>query len=272
MNTRTKGVLPPKPKCKAHKTNGDPCGRWPVKGATVCPKHGGSAPQVRRKAQERLAEAADSLMAALLKIASSAESEAVRLAAIKDALDRAGFAPAQLVKIGFGQEDKWGDLLEEIMTDDEVLVPVDNRAISSKPHSRTLARDRVGVSDDDDGPDVQIIGPADDDEDDDTLSWNTPGTIRGEVVPERRDYPTPTPQQAARAARSVARATSAGLDDAALERTLSRQPSEFDPRRSPSPASDDPNEPPAYVQEAMRSEGQDWREPGRTRGNTTWTR
>jgi hypothetical protein len=45
-----------KPKCAARKTNGDPCGNYPVHGATVCRKHGGNAPQVRAAAAERIVE------------------------------------------------------------------------------------------------------------------------------------------------------------------------------------------------------------------------
>ena len=32
------------------------CGRWAIAGGTVCPKHGGSAPQVKKAAQSRLTE------------------------------------------------------------------------------------------------------------------------------------------------------------------------------------------------------------------------
>jgi hypothetical protein len=46
--------------------------------------------QVVAKARERLALAADTMARTLLDIAESAESEAVKLAAVKDALDRAG--------------------------------------------------------------------------------------------------------------------------------------------------------------------------------------
>jgi hypothetical protein len=37
-------------------TTGRRCRRAPIRGGTVCPKHGGAAPQVRRKAKQRLAE------------------------------------------------------------------------------------------------------------------------------------------------------------------------------------------------------------------------
>ena len=43
-------------RCTASTRAGGPCKRWAIKGGTVCPSHGGSAPQVRRKAAERLVE------------------------------------------------------------------------------------------------------------------------------------------------------------------------------------------------------------------------
>ncbi|MGH3900468.1 MAG: DEAD/DEAH box helicase family protein [Pseudonocardiaceae bacterium] len=40
--------------CRAHhRRDGAPCVRWAIRGATVCPSHGGNAPQVRRVAGER---------------------------------------------------------------------------------------------------------------------------------------------------------------------------------------------------------------------------
>ena len=43
--------------CKGHNKAGGPCGAKPRRGATVCHKHGGAAPQVKAKAELRVAEA-----------------------------------------------------------------------------------------------------------------------------------------------------------------------------------------------------------------------
>jgi hypothetical protein len=65
----------------------------------VCGSHGGRAPQVKKAAAERLAEMVDPLLTELFRIAQSGENDAVRLAAIKDALDRAGYKPREKVDI-----------------------------------------------------------------------------------------------------------------------------------------------------------------------------
>jgi hypothetical protein len=43
-------------KCRARRTDGDPCGAWAMTDAVVCWSHGGAAGQVRRKAAARRAE------------------------------------------------------------------------------------------------------------------------------------------------------------------------------------------------------------------------
>lgn len=45
-------------RCVGTKTNGEPCPKYAMNGATVCDTHGGKAPQVRAKSAERLAEQA----------------------------------------------------------------------------------------------------------------------------------------------------------------------------------------------------------------------
>src|SRR5262249_49476664 len=79
----------------AHRKNGNQCLRPARAGTSVCRVHGGAAPQVIAKARERIALAADRMARELLGIATTGESEAVKLAAVKDALDRAGLSPKQ---------------------------------------------------------------------------------------------------------------------------------------------------------------------------------
>lgn len=49
--------------CKAHRaSDGEPCGAFAIRGGSVCAVHGGRAPQVRRKAQQRLEFAKDMML------------------------------------------------------------------------------------------------------------------------------------------------------------------------------------------------------------------
>lgn len=45
-----------RPKCSSRRSDGQPCGNWPIKGGTVCGSHGGKAPQVKAKAAQRVVE------------------------------------------------------------------------------------------------------------------------------------------------------------------------------------------------------------------------
>jgi hypothetical protein len=88
----------PERRCVAHRKNGDQCKNAAIKGATVCRYHGGAAKHVKRAARARLDNAADLMAKQLLGIALTADSEAVMLAAVRDALDRAGLkAPSEVV-------------------------------------------------------------------------------------------------------------------------------------------------------------------------------
>ena len=76
--------------CTARNRSGNPCGRYPVPGTNVCPMHGGSAPQVKRKAALRLLELVDPAIATLAREMARADKSADRQRAANSILDRAG--------------------------------------------------------------------------------------------------------------------------------------------------------------------------------------
>ena len=81
----------PQRQCVAHKKNGDQCKNAAILGGTVCKFHGGAVKHVRNAARVRLQNAADRMAKELLNMATSDDvSDAVKLAALRDALDRAG--------------------------------------------------------------------------------------------------------------------------------------------------------------------------------------
>lgn len=91
-------------KCRATNKQGERCNSWAIRGGTVCGQHGGRAPQVRRKAEERIRELVNPALARIAKLIGDdelpgAESEAVSLAAARDILDRAGYGATAKVSL-----------------------------------------------------------------------------------------------------------------------------------------------------------------------------
>jgi len=84
------------------------CRRWAIAGGTTCPAHGGSAPQVKRSARQRLAELVDPALAALaanLERVATDPRIALRPSVVRSAqlvLDRAGYGPGMKLEV----EDK----------------------------------------------------------------------------------------------------------------------------------------------------------------------
>jgi|SRR6516225_1339906 len=97
--------------CTALRHDGEPCGKFAIQGGYVCSMHGGNAPQVLHKARARLIEAADRMAAALLGMAEDSSSEAVKLNAIRDALDRAGVSAKNELTL---ELKPWERLLQDI--------------------------------------------------------------------------------------------------------------------------------------------------------------
>ena len=92
-------------RCSATNRAGAPCGKFSMRGQTVCRNHGGSSPQALAKAQAAI-ERADMKIRGLaipavdaIERLLQAESEAVNLAAAKDILDRGGLKAAHRIEV-----------------------------------------------------------------------------------------------------------------------------------------------------------------------------
>lgn len=82
-------------RCRAHARSGKQCGKRPIMGGTVCRMHGGGAPQVKRKAAERLAKLDMKAVRTLDQLLDNTNGF-IRFKAAKDILDRLGHkAPKQ---------------------------------------------------------------------------------------------------------------------------------------------------------------------------------
>jgi hypothetical protein len=103
-------------RCTAHSSRtGQPCKRAAVIGGAVCSKHGGSAPQVKARAAERILMSADLGARRLIQFMNDRKVPyAVRLRAAESLLDRAGLGATQMVKAEV--TSKWEDFLEETVT------------------------------------------------------------------------------------------------------------------------------------------------------------
>jgi hypothetical protein len=91
--------------CTATNRNGEPCGRSPIKGGTVCHFHGGAAPQARRAAQLRLLSLIEPSFAVVADFLtprepckacgrSDKDRDPAVLRAAQIVLDRTGFHPS----------------------------------------------------------------------------------------------------------------------------------------------------------------------------------
>ena len=86
-------------RCNATRPNGSRCKREAEDGAVVCDQHGGAAPQVRRRAAERLIMTADQAAQMLVRMMEDTEVPfGVRAKIAQDLLDRAGLAATQVIR------------------------------------------------------------------------------------------------------------------------------------------------------------------------------
>lgn len=105
----------PERRCTAHSSRtGEPCKNAAIKGHNVCRYHGGAAPHIKQAARIRLENAADLMAKQLLGIALTADSDGVKLAAIRDALDRAGLKAPSEVVLSQGQPKAYETVFDSI--------------------------------------------------------------------------------------------------------------------------------------------------------------
>lgn len=143
--------------CTAHKRNGERCKRARNLGASVCNSHGGRAPQVRRKAQQRILEASDKAAARLVAMMQDASiPAAVQLAAARDLLDRANVVGTQQINVEVGLAD-WERHMAEVVVDytignrEEVI----EDAVVVIPATAALTAGRGADEDDDASRDLE---------------------------------------------------------------------------------------------------------------------
>jgi hypothetical protein len=80
----------------------------------VCRYHGGAAEHVKRAARARIENATDLVAKELIVIALSGDSDATRVSAIKDLLDRGGLKAPSEVVLGPGNRALYEDVFEDI--------------------------------------------------------------------------------------------------------------------------------------------------------------
>ena len=83
------------------KSTGNRCGNPPIPGGKVCKIHGGAAPQTQAASARRVLEAlvGPALVQLRRLIEDPKVSDAVKLAAIRDLLDRTGYKPTERVEV-----------------------------------------------------------------------------------------------------------------------------------------------------------------------------
>jgi hypothetical protein len=105
-------------RCNGHMVNGSRCKREAEPGSVVCRLHGGAAPQVRKRAAERLIMSADHASQKLLEWLDDPEVPyRVRAEIAQDLLDRAGLASTQAIKIVPAEDDPVMRFFEDAFSD-----------------------------------------------------------------------------------------------------------------------------------------------------------
>jgi hypothetical protein len=128
-------------RCRAHSTrSGERCKKAAILGGTVCATHGGSAPQVRARADERLRalqpaavirlqEALDAVLRQLDRhglVVDVGPDHSIRVRTAQAILDRTGMGPSQRIDVNDQASERLLVLMREL--DSRETTKVENEA------------------------------------------------------------------------------------------------------------------------------------------------
>lgn len=103
-------------RCTAHTSSGPRCCAPAISGATVCRVHGGSAEQVRRAAQARLADLVPAALAVLARVLDDPDAAyRDKLRAAENVLDRCGYPRRQLPEVEVDMETARALLVQRLI-------------------------------------------------------------------------------------------------------------------------------------------------------------
>ena len=133
-------------RCNGTRPNGGRCKREAEPGAVVCDQHGAAAPQVRRRAAERLIMTADRAAENLVRMMEDTDVPfGVRAKIAQDLLDRAGLIATQVHQIIPTAEDPVMRFFEGVFSDpgnwESTRQPDPTPAIESSPDHRDAEPD-----------------------------------------------------------------------------------------------------------------------------------
>lgn len=135
-------------RCTGHyKSSGERCRRVAVDGSVVCDQHGGAAPQVIRRAAERLQLTADDAARALVEwMQDPAVEMRERVKIAQDLMDRAGLAAAQVHKVLPITEDPIDRLFSDLLGDPDGLIETETDIeLPALPPARRLDDDHQHI-------------------------------------------------------------------------------------------------------------------------------
>ena len=100
--TGNRKLVPPEERrCRARHRDGGRCKNWAIRGGTVCRYHGGSAPQVRAAAAERLAALVHPAITRLSRLMRNRNPH-IRMRAVENILDRTNFKGDTVIRLTGG--------------------------------------------------------------------------------------------------------------------------------------------------------------------------